>query len=590
MAPSDLPSLLGRLQAPRRARRSTARQERLANHPLLPELFDGAWYLARYPDVLAVGTEPLAHLLSSGLDEGRNPSPYVDLSFVATMVPSLGGDRTALFVDLLDRGLAEGVPTSPFVDLRWYATRHGRPSPDADPLASFRDLITHGREQGLDPSPFVDLEWYRTHYRDITLGGIDPFEYFVSVGLMLNRFPHPLWNEQEYIAGNEYVRFAIGTGKYRSGFEHFCATGHTEVARGDVALPVQISGALDEFAEDRYLTANPDVRDAVVSGSLANGVTHLFADGHRAVAQGSRPLKSPSPVATANSAPGAAAVQGDWLVVLVHFDFDGVVDPHVITAVDAYRAAGADVCAVTVGLNDAALAPLTDRTMMIVQKSTNDDLRDFGGWHLALSALGPGALARYSQVVLANDSVYFPVLDPGPFHDSMRSTEADIFAATDSLSGGRYHLQSYFLALRPRAVRELVPEIGRRVASQAGATKLSLIQRFEVGLTQFALERGMTTETFCSVAGINDVAAALNPPYSRPLSQLAATVTNMTHHFWRHTLALGLPQLKVELLRDNPLHVAIDDWHSIVGGGACTVSMIESHLARVRRTTPEGKR
>jgi hypothetical protein len=569
-------------------RRDRSRRERLSSHPALGLVVDEAWYLARYPDVLGAGADALPHLLSSGLSEGRDPSPYVDLSFYATMVPSLAGDRIALFEHLLTSGLQAGIRTSAFVDLRWYSTRHGRPT--TDPLALFTDLVTHGRNERLDPSPFVDLGWYASHHPDLELSGVDSFEYFVSVGQLLGRFPHPLWDEQAYIAGNEYVRFAVGVGKYRTGFEHFCATGHTEVARGAVALPVRIAGSLDELAEERYLAANGDVRTAVAEGTVLNGVTHLFAGGHHEVAAGTRPLKLPSPIATATTEPGAAVAHGDWLVVLVHFDVDGVVDPHVLAAVDAYRAAGADVCAVTVGLDDAAVAPLRERCISIVHRSRNDELRDFGGWHLALESLGDVTLGRYAQVVLANDSAYFPVLDPAPFLTAMRSTDADVFAATDSLSGGRYHLQSYLLALRPRALTVLVPEIARRIAAQAGATKLSLIQRFEVGLTQFALDQGLTTEAFCSIAHLDDVSASLSPPDPRPLSRLATTVTNLTHHFWRHSLATGLPFLKVELLRDNPLEIAIDGWQQVIGGGACTPTLVEEHLQRMARRAPEGRR
>jgi hypothetical protein len=586
-SPGPSPSR-GGLRRGLRARHDRSRRAQLELHPNVPLVVDGAWYRARYPDVLGAGVDPLQHLLTSGLSEGRDPSPYVDLSFYATMLPRLGGDRAALFEHLVTEGLQSGVPTSPFVDLPWYARQHARPA--ADPLTTFRDLVTHGRAERLDPSPFVDLAWYADHHPDLALSGVDPFEYLVSVGPLLGRFPHPLWDEQAYIAGNEYVRFAVGVGKYRTGFEHFCATGHTEVARGAVALPVRIAGVSDELAEDRYLAANPDVRDAVAAGTVANGVTHLFGTGHRDVVAGTRLLKLPSPLATASVEPGGCPPGGDWLVILVHFDVDGVVDPHVLAAVDAYRAAGADVCTVTVGLDETALAPLQQRSILVVRKSSNDELRDFGGWHLALDALGPATLARYSQVVLANDSAYFPVLDPAPFFEALRTTRADVFAATDSLSGGRYHLQSYLLALRPRALEVLVPEIARRIAEQAGATKLSLIQRFEVGLTQFALDEGLTTEAFCTVARIGDLAASSSPPDPRPLSHLAVTVTNLTHHFWHHALATGLPFLKVELLRDNPLDVAIDGWQATIGGGSCTSALIEEHLERVRPVPPEARR
>ena len=553
----------------------------LASHPLLPLVFDGPWYVARYPDVLGAGIDPLTHLLGSGLTEMRDPGPYVHLRYVATRLPELGGDGHALLRALLDGGLARGVPTSPFVDLTWYAEQHATGS--TDPLVNLEHLVTEGRARHLDPGPFVDLAWYAERHPDIPLSGVDPFEYLVSVGQWLGRFPHPLWDEQAYIAGNEYVRFAVGVGKYATGFEHFCATGHTEVARGAVALPVRIAGTLDEYAEDRYRAANPDVVAAIEEGRIANGVVHLFGGGHREVAAGRRPLKEPTPIATATIERGTVAPSGDWLVVLVHFDVDGVVDPHVLLAIDTYRAAGADVCVVTVGLDDTALAPLRSRATHLVRKSSNDDLRDFGGWHLALDLLGDEVLAHYARVVLTNDSAYFPVRDPGPFLAAARDADADVVAATDSLSGGRYHLQSYFLSLSPRALTVLRPEIARRVEEQAGATKLSLIQRFEVGLSEFAIRQGLRTAAFCSIADIEDVAGALNPPDARPISHLGVSVTNLTHHFWRHALRAGLPFLKVELLRDNPVDVDIDGWPTLVTGGTCTAAHIEAHLDRVRR-------
>jgi hypothetical protein len=543
-------------------------------------VFDGAWYLARYPDVLGAGLDPLGHLLGSGLAEGRDPGPYVDLSYVGTLLPSVAGAPEAVLAHVLDRGLAEGLPTSPFIDLAWYGRQQSLDGATPDEL--FTHLVTEGRRHDLAPSPFVDLRWYAEHHAAIRLTGVHPFDYLVSVGQWLGRFPHPLWDESAYILGNEYVRYAVGVGKYATGFEHFCATGHTEVARGAVALPVRIAGVLDEYAEDRYLAANPDVVEAIESGSVQNGVTHLFGAAHHHVGAGVRRLKLPMPIATATVEPGLRPPRHEWLVIIVHFDVDGAVDPHVLTAIDTYLAAGADICVVTVDLEDVAIGPLRERCTHLVRKSSNDDLRDFGSWNLALDHLGDASLNRYPKVILTNDSTYFPARDPGAFLARLHATPADVFAATDSLSGGRYHLQSYFLALSPNALRVLRPEIARRVAEQAGATKLSLIQRFEVGLSEFILEQGLTTEAFCSIAAIDDVAAALSPPDTRPISQLAVSVTNLTHHFWRHTLDSGLPFLKVELLRDNPVEVDIDGWEAVVDGD-CTADVITAHLARVRR-------
>jgi hypothetical protein len=564
----------------RRQRSRAVPLARVAAHPDLDLVFDEAWYLSRHPDVLNSGLDALPHLLTSGALEGRSPSPYVDLRHYADALPQDRRDGLRAFLDLLDQGVARGRSTSPFVDLDWFARRHDLTG--SSPREQLRALVRRARTEQLDVSPFMDLSWYATRHAEIGLGGLDPFEYFLAVGRWLQRFPHPLWDEQRYLGLNDYVRTAVGSGKYASGYEHFCAVGWQEAARDAIALPVLIDGREDEYAEHRYLAANPDVAEMIARGEVRSGVEHLFLDGHREVAATRRPLKLPSPASSATLEELGAAPVGDLLVLLNHFDIDGRIDPHLVIAIDAYRAEGADVVLITLGTDDEQLAGLRDRVTHVVRKSRNDDLRDFGGWDHALRLLGAAHLARYARVILANDSVYFPVRDPDPFFAALRASEASIFAATDSVSGGRYHLQSYFLALAPEAVEVLVPELARRVREQAEATKLTLIQRFEVGLSEFAIDRGLSTEVFVPVRSIADVAGQLSPPDPRRLSLLATTVMNLTHHFWRTTLDRGMPFLKVELLRDNPVAVDLDGWEGYIEG-ACDVEAIRAHLARVGR-------
>lgn len=566
-----------RLQRRRSDRWGSTALETVASHPLFSLLFDEAWYLGRYPDVLNSGLEGPRHFLTSGMLEWRNPSPYVDLRFAAESLPQGARDGRTVVLHLLESGLAAGVPTSPFVDLDWFGRQHGLAS--TTPIEVLRALVTRGKDERLDPSPWIDLDWYAAAHPAMDRGGLDPFEYFLSVGRWLRRFPHPAWDEDRYLAVNDYVRTAVSSGKYASGFEHFCAAGWREASREAIALPLRIADQPDEFSESRYLQVNDDARLGVDAARFRSGLEHLMTIGHREIASGTRILKRPSPFSDASLRETGSPAVGDWLVLLNHFDVDQQVDPHLIVAVDAYRAAGADVVLITTG---AVTDAIEERAIAVVTKSHNDDLRDFGSWHHALRLLDEDLLARYDRVILANDSVYFPAIDPHPFFDRLRSSAADIFAATDSVSGGRYHLQSYFLAFGRAALLELRPELDRRVAEQAEATKMTLIQRFEVGLSEFAHANGLTSEVFFSLAGITDLAAALSPPDPRPISRLAATVMNLTHHCWREGLRTGLPFLKVELLRDNPVGVDIAGWERTVDG-PCSAELIAAHLARVRR-------
>jgi hypothetical protein len=572
-----------RLQG-RAARRARARtHEALRTHPLLPLVADPAWYVARYRDVFWAGADGLDHLLGPGLTEGRDPGPLVDLSFVRTQRSGPPVDGAALLLELLDHGLTSGWRPSPYVDLRWYATVTG--GAPLDPVGALRHLVTVGIPDGAAPGPFLDLVDYATRIPDVDAGGIDPFVYFTALGQHLARFPHPAWDEGAYLDTNEYVRFALGMGKHLHGFEHFCAVGHAEVARGALLLPIRLGDGSSEYSEERYLSANPDVAELVASGRLPDGVTHFFAEGHREVLAGSRSLAPPSSVARLLSPSGTqpdGRRTGRSLMLLVHHDVDGVVDEHVLTAVDTYREADIEVQVVSSGVDEVSRGRLDERHVLVHTRSSNDALRDFGAWNLLLAHLGPDRLASYERVVLANDSAYFPVRDPTPFLTAMHASETDVWSATDSFSGGRYHLQSYFLALRPRAVGLLVPELARRIAAHPQPTKHGLIQWFEIGLSQYAAAHGLRLGAFCSVADLEDPAGSMAPPDPRPLPPLTVTVTNLTHHFWRTTLGRGLPFLKVELLRDNPLGVDIAGWESAVDG-PCTAGLITDHLARMQR-------
>lgn len=565
---------------PARGARGAGRLAAAARHPDLHLILDEAWYLSRHPDVLVSGLDARDHFLASGVHEWRSPSPFVDLRFVAEVLPQRTRSGPAALLHLLDGGIDRGTRTSPFVDLDWYGRQHDLAT------ASARERLTHlvtlGRDSRHSPSPWLDLDWYASRHPEVALGGLDPLEYFLAVGRWLGRFPHPAWDEERYVALNDYVRTAVGSGKFASGFEHFCAVGWEEAAREAIALPVLVDGRQDEFSESRYLAVNPDVAEAVSRGDVRCGLEHLMTVGHDDIVTGTRTLKHPSPFSEVQRHVLGTEPAGAWLVLLNHYDPDGMLDPHVAVALDAYRAAGADVVVITTGLDDAALTLLDGRALMVLTKSRNDDLRDFGGWQHALAELGEDRLATYRRVVLTNDSVYFPVRDPAPLLDAMHASDADVFAATDSVSGGRYHLQSYFLALGPQAVRTLAPELARRVAEQAEGTKLTLVQRFEVGLSEFALAAGLTTDVLVPLRSIDDLPAASRPPDPRQFTRLAATVLNVTHHFWDTLLGRDLPFLKVELLRDNPVDVAIDGWERFVDG-PCSADLVHAHLARVRR-------
>jgi lipopolysaccharide biosynthesis protein len=268
---------------------------------------------------------------------------------------------------------------------------------------------------------------------------------------------------------------------------------------------------------------------------------------------------------------------------MAHHDVEDRADDHVLHAIDALVAHGADVHVVTTSADEAAHARLAQHATSVIVKDVNATTRDFGSWSLALATISDEELDRHRRVVLANDSSYFPVCDPGPMLAHLRASEADVWAATDSMSWDRYHVQSYFLALGPAARRRLVAEVDRRIARHAGLSKAGLVQRFEVGLTQFALDEGMSIEVFRPVRDVLGRLGREGLARHRPAHPAASTITNLTHHLWRVMIEReDLPFLKVELLRDNPLAIDITDWQGVVDARFADVGTIGRHLDRVR--------
>ena len=54
-------------------------------------LFDAVWYLARNPDVRAVGLDPLEHFIKYGAAEGRAPCKLFDAAWYLRQNPDVAG-------------------------------------------------------------------------------------------------------------------------------------------------------------------------------------------------------------------------------------------------------------------------------------------------------------------------------------------------------------------------------------------------------------------------------------------------------------------------------------------------------------------
>lgn len=154
---------------------------------------------------------------------------------------------------------------------------------------------------------------------------------------------------------------------------------------------------------------------------------------------------------------------------------------------------------------------------------------DFGGWGHGW-ALGGGFRAA-TRLLLVNDSIVGP-LDRGAFAaliDRLRASAADVVGLTGNFVP-HPHLQSFFLALGPRA---LAAPVLRAMFDnmQALPTKELVIDAYETALTRQLVAKGLSAT------------ALFEPLYRDPRS------ADDTLLRWRELIEAGFPFVKASLLR-----------------------------------------
>lgn len=161
---------------------------------------------------------------------------------------------------------------------------------------------------------------------------------------------------------------------------------------------------------------------------------------------------------------------------------------------------------------------------------------DFGAWqHLIRIGCTDGA----DSILLANDSVFGPVLDLAPIFTSMQAEARDVWGMVESHEMS-WHLQSWFICLS--AASMACPAVARVFDLPfPQMSKAEIILHGEIGLGTAIRAEGLSW-------------AACLPDRRKGLRKLVAV--NPMHVDWVCALRCGrVPFVKVELLRDNPARI-----------------------------------
>jgi GT2 family glycosyltransferase len=244
------------------------------------------------------------------------------------------------------------------------------------------------------------------------------------------------------------------------------------------------------------------------------------------------------------------------LLIYVHWDGGGQVRPDVLEQLRAYWP-HADLVFVSAAPalleQSATMAQLRELCAVVLVRSNEG--YDFGSWQAGL-AFCRRWIDRAPLLILTNDSCYGPLHNLDGLFEQLEACQADVMGLTES-TAIRAHLQSYFMAYRPRVFRTtLFWTFWQQIS--VWPSKIDLVRACEVGWSEILSNAGFRLEAL----------------------YLAGEHGNVTHTHWRELLEeLRFPFLKTELLRLNPIRQDIDAWYPVAS--ACNpqvARMIRDHL------------
>jgi hypothetical protein len=194
---------------------------------------------------------------------------------------------------------------------------------------------------------------------------------------------------------------------------------------------------------------------------------------------------------------------------------------------------------------------------------------DFASWATILRLIPE--IWGAGRLVFTNDSV---IALPAPFESfisRLREQTADYTALTESYQI-RYHRQSYFFMLQRNGLQNTrVRDFWAKIL--ATASKQEVIEKYETRLFEF-------------IAGECALDCVVLYPFNDLFLEGSTDeleCLNVTHCYWEHLIALGLPFVKVDLLRDNPLKLPILHWKHVLSKNGVDVTEVEAHLSTTRK-------
>ena len=324
---------------------------------------------------------------------------------------------------------AEARSLDRFFDADWYVERYG--DVDATGLTPFEHFLIHGTQNLRDPNPAFDTAWYFEAYADVKHECI-ALEHFVHRGAEEGRRP---FRDFDFDFYRDQARIASSSNL--ESYYHYLRRGRA------MGVPTCLAPVLVNPRSD----LNADNSTPITKEHSGNEVLAHFRERGRENGIGTiwglaadaeiHCLKAPS--------------FDNEVALFVTYSRNNELKPHVLHYVQSLRREGISVVLI---IN--AERPLEVSSAELLSQVDGLFVRqnegyDFAAWAHVLQ-LHRG-LCEANILYLINDSLIGPI-DQSEFSDiinKIRESKADVIGLTENLEKC-WHLQSYFLALKQRAL------------------------------------------------------------------------------------------------------------------------------------------
>lgn len=233
------------------------------------------------------------------------------------------------------------------------------------------------------------------------------------------------------------------------------------------------------------------------------------------------------------------------LVLYAHYDEFDKIEDYVVHALRSLHDISDTIIFISTSpLPDSELAKITPyiSTSLLIDNVGFD----FFMWKLGLSQVKP---TEYDEIVLSNSSVYGPLWDISAVFNKMAPVPCDFWGITENYEL-EWHLQSYFIVFRREALRSQAFErFWDSVLPYSN--KNQVIRSYEIGLSQWLIGHGLKASAFCSWKKVARLLISLKQAkHNKPINPSVAHAGEI--------ISLGVPFLKLEVVRDNPFNADIN--------------------------------